>query len=63
MIPHFDSPRANRSNNYDLEWVKALKWDLEGTKEFEKRDLERTESSEMGPKKRRTLATLSNNAG
>ena len=23
MIPHFDSPRANRSNNYDLEWIKA----------------------------------------
>ena len=42
---------------------KSLKWDLEGTEEFEKRDLERTESSEMGPKKCRTPATLSNNAG
>ena len=42
---------------------KSLKWDLEGTEEFEKRDLERTESSEMGPNKCHIPATLSNNAG
>ena len=58
MIPHFDSPRGNRLNNYDQEWIKAEKWDLEGTEEFEKRDLERTEGSEMGPKKCRTPVTL-----
>ena len=23
VIPHFDSPRANRLNSYDLEWIKV----------------------------------------